>query len=283
LLRSDFNDFGPLSCTRDLLSAQGATLSYANNLLKNQNTAAADGVLAIVRTYYDKTALFFKGYSVGTYVQGDDTYQFQPTKTQADNGYTLTPGVFAEFALVNQFVSGIDNFRIRDGEALASTGGRSNSVVGEWIPAYLLARYAAFGVPQQFGTTKLSYTFSPELMVQYDHFDGGPKTAALFASRNDALRIGPQFLLIFKFDSAPAVGLDFLTRFALQITNHESWDQFTGKEYSWTATSVTYTFPPLKGWPNAPNFGLSASYGFGNSEATGNLTKQVKIGLAAKL
>jgi hypothetical protein len=45
--------------------------------------------------------------------------------------------------------------------------------------------------------------------------------------------------------------------------------------------SVSYSFASN---PNKflSHFGLTASYGYGNSEATGNKTNQVKLGLAAK-
>jgi hypothetical protein len=67
------------------------------------------------------------------------------------------------------------------------------------------------------------------------------------------------------------------------LRNHESWDQYTGKEtkeYVWTAVSFNYTFPGLDRPPS--HFGLSASYGFGNSDASRSLSRQAKLGLAVK-
>ncbi|WP_426436028.1 hypothetical protein [Bradyrhizobium genosp. P] len=299
LLRSDFNDLGPLSCTHSQVAAQGATFSYGNNLLTGQNSAAADGLVALEYSYVDRAATLFKAAAIGVYTQGDDTYQFQPTSTQAYNGYTLTPGGFAEVVLVNPvFGYGSDDFRIRDGEAIASTGTRSNSFVGEWIPSYRLGNQLQLALPTQLGSAPIMYTFTPELMVQHDQFDSGPKTASLFASRNQALRIGPQFQLILTPDShvsdfltgvgqpgnlAPGDLASMLQRLSLTLTNHESWDQYTGREFSWSSIALGYTFAPWLQFPNAPSFGLSASFGVGNSEATGNYMKQFKIGLAAKL
>jgi hypothetical protein len=292
LLRNDFNDFGPLSCTRHSVSAQGATVSGADNLLTNQNSALVDGLLAVVHTHSDPSpAATLMGYSVGAYVQGNDTYQFQPTSTQQYNGDTVTPGAYGEIALRNPIneLHGFDNFRLHGGEAFASTGTRSDSLVAEWIPAYSIARYLSPGEPQRIGTSPLSYVFSPELMVQYDHFEGGPKTATLFSSRFDALRVGPQFVLQLRPNEkiTSVAGGDFFAGSSLVFTNHESWDEYTGKEYMWTSVAWNYTFKQVAvfGLPAdlSPHFGLSVSYGFGNSEQTGNLTKQFKIGLAAKL
>jgi hypothetical protein len=289
LLRSDFNDLGPLSCTHSQVSAQGATFSYGKNLLTNQNTVAGDGLLALEYTYANESAAFLEGAAIGAYIQADNTYQFQPTSTQLHDGYTLTPGGFAEVVLGNQFFGGgSDDFRVRYGEAFVNTGTRSNTFVGEWIPSYRLGKQIQLALPTQLGSAPISYTFTPELMVQYDHFDGGPKTASLFASRNEALRVGPQFQLILTPDShisnfASADWAAILQRCSLTLINHESWDEYTGKEYSWSAIALSYTFAPWLKFPNAPSFGLSASFGAGNSEASGNYMKQFKIGLAAKL
>jgi hypothetical protein len=286
LLRNDFTDLGPLSCTHGLVGSQGATFSWTHNLLTNQNSASADGLLALDYTWYNGEGVFVKGFSIGPYIQFDDTYQFQPTGTQLYNGYTLTPGGFVELALWNQFGLGIDNFRVREGGVFVNTGTTSDSFVGEWIPVYQLGRYRNLGLPNQLGSSALWYTFSPELMVQYDHFDSGSKTAAIFASGVEALRIGPQAMLQLVIDQNslpsgwPAALRAFFGNSSVILTNHESWDQYTGKEYSWTAVSYNYTFPGADKQPS--HLGLSASYGFGNMESSGNFAKQVKLGLAAK-
>jgi hypothetical protein len=74
---------------------------------------------------------------------------------------------------------------------------------------------------------------------------------------------------------------DFLGNTSALITNHETWDAYSNKQYSWTSVSFSYSFA------NNPNqtlshFGVTLSYGYGNAEATGNKTNQVKLGLAAK-
>lgn len=278
LIRNDFTDLGPFSCTHNLLSSQGATFSWTNNLLTKQNSGSLDGLVALDYTLYNYPGNFFQGLSVGAFVQEDDTYQLQPTATQSHNGYTLTPGGFAELDFFHSLPwAGIDSFRVREGQAIGSTDTRYDSFVGEWIPTYNIG-YLLTNQPARIPGTWMYYTFTPELMVQYDQFVGGPKTPALFSTYNEALRIGPQVALILNFERVYLPkGVGFLKDFAVQFTNHESWDQDTGKEYTWTSVALIYTFP------KTPNFGLSASYGYGNSEATGNQTNQIKAGFAAKL
>jgi len=194
-LRSDFNDLGPLTCPHGLVSAQGATLSLGNNLLTGQYSASADGLAALAYRYYGEENSDLYGASFGPFVQGDDTYQFEPSKSQTPNGDTITAGGFGEVASKNPFarsVGGIDDFRIRGGEVLGSTRTTSDSLVGEYIPSYQFPRPFTIGNTAEIGDTPLLYTFSPEVMVQYDLLESGPNKYMLFSSKNEALRVGPE-------------------------------------------------------------------------------------------
>lgn len=286
-LRSSFNDLGPLSCPRSFLSAEGATVSAADNLATGQKSAPiVDGLAAV--DYRFRGSGDFHGFAVGGYFLTNDTYIPQPTSSQAQNGYTLTPGGFAEVAFDDPFTTaalGQDDIRFRGGEAYSSTGTRSSTFVGEWIPAYDFRLRNLFpiniGVPQPLTrTSPFWYTLSPELMVQYDHLDGGPNKYLIFSSRDEDFRIGPQVILLLvadpnKLPPLPPIMHNLLANSSVSLTNHESWDAYTGKPYSWTAVSATYTIPQTI-------FGVTGSLGYGNSEATGNKTAQIKIGLAIK-
>jgi hypothetical protein len=281
-LRSSFNDLGPQSCPRGLLSAEGATLSGANNLLTGQYSASVDGLAALAYRFHGQGG--FHGVSMGAYLQADDSYQFEPTKTQTYNGDTLTSGGFTEFSFNNPLINGIheiDDFRFRGGETFGSAGITSTTFVGEWIPSYTLGP-VLIAIPERIPNTALWATISPELMVQYDQLDSGPNKYTIFAARDEALRIGPQVMLTLNVqeDELPAAlpksWRSFIASTSATITNHESWDSYIGKEYSWTMVAFTYTNPDM------PNFGVTATYGYGNSEATGIKTNQVKLGLALK-
>jgi hypothetical protein len=209
----------------------------------------------------------------------------------------LTPGVFGEIDFRTE--PGYSDFRLRDGEAFAGTQitgqTRSNSFVGEWIPGFDIGHGLNIGYINELGTTHIYYVVNPELMVQYDHLDEGSTKALIFSTSSESLRVGPQINLQFLFDSTkipadwPDVVRYFLAGATTSITNHESWDEYSGREYSWTQVSITWTYHDLRtpgsssgGADLASHFGVTASYGYGNAEATGTLTNQVKVGLAVK-
>jgi hypothetical protein len=290
VLRSDFNDLGPLTCPTDYASAQGSAFSVTNNVLTRQFSTSLDGLAAYVwRFGYkdpnpndDQTLI---GFSLGPYLQGDGTYQLQPTPSQSRTSDTLTAGAFAQLSLYNPFLrstGGIDNFRFRAGEVTANTGTLSTAFVGEWIPAYRLGPLN-FGIQGGIPRTGIIYTFSPEVMVQYDQLDGGPNKYLLFSSSYQALRIGPELVVQFAFDPQtlpsfiPSDVRSVLATTSALATYHSSSDVYSGREYSWTQASITYSFG------NDGHFGISGSYGYGNSETTGNLTSQFKLGFSAKL
>lgn len=73
--------------------------------------------------------------------------------------------------------------------------------------------------------------------------DSGPITPTIFSLQNEALRIGPQVLLIFNFDPTNLPpDWSFLKNWSIQLTNHESWDQDSAKQYTWSAVAINYTF-----------------------------------------
>jgi hypothetical protein len=293
-LRSDFTDLGPLGpCTqtkKEFFTAQGATISGANNLLTGQSSAALDGLAALDYRYYasPKNPGDLVGYAVGLFVQGNDTYQFDPTKSQSWNGDIVTTGGFGEISFIDPFESKVtEDFRLRGGEVLSSTGITSDAFVGEWLPAAAIGGGLNVGLPNRLPGTALFYTVTPELMVQYDRLESGPNSYLLFSNRNEALRFGPQVALQLSFEKAyipysvPNWVRDFLGSITALITNHESWDTYSSKQYSWTSASLSYSFAENPS-QILSHFGITLSYGYGNAEATGNKTNQVKLGLAAK-
>jgi hypothetical protein len=60
------------------------------------------------------------------------------------------------------------------------------------------------------------------------------------------------------------------------ITYHLSSDTYTGRTCSWMQSVLSYNSDPME------HFVISLTYGYGNSETTGNNTSQIKLGLAAK-
>jgi hypothetical protein len=279
-LRASFSDLGPESCVHSLVSSRGAAISATDNQLTSQYSAGIDGLAAFDYRYYGNGDF---GYSMGAYVQGNDTHQFDPTKTQAINGHTVTPGAFGEVFFMDPTGLLMHDIRIRGGEAFSSTGTRSDTVVAEWFPTYHSnnLRYANTNLPVEIGSSALWYTFSPEIMVQYDQYAGGPNSYTIFSSRFEAARIGPQFVFLFNVDkgSLPQ-GAEFIGNMSLQVTNHESWDTLSHRGYTWSSLALNYTIPGADKQPS--HFGVSATYGYGNAESNGNKTSQIKLSLTAK-
>jgi hypothetical protein len=289
-LRTDFNDLGPYLCPASdnpAYRAQGASASFAYNALTRQDSVAIDGLAAAGFLYPGNLGgpNPFIGLSAAVFVQTDGMYVFQPTPGQGPTSDTITSGAFTQVNFTDPFFRGAqDAFRFRGGQVDGSNGIYYTTFVGEWFPVYS----KALGGPANFGTESqegkvLRYVFSPELMMQYDQLEGGPNKYALFASRHEDLRIGPQAALqIWAENSNLPVGLpaplaSFLGNTSALITYHVAWDSYTGRNFSYAAASVTYTFPAFGG-----HLGVSAAYAYGDSETTGNLTNQVKLGLSGK-
>jgi hypothetical protein len=282
-IRADFNDLGPTVCpSTDPFQVIGATISATNNLLTAQNSGALDGLAALTFNIYGSAASQFLGLSAGLFVQGNDTYQFQSSPSQPLNADTVTYGGFTQLVLNNDWIGGggFDTFRIRVGEVTASSGTSWTSQVGEWIPAYRFGNVINFGTHSEIGSTPFYYVLAPEIMVQDDQYVSGPNKYLIFATHSESLRVGPQVVLQLTFGKEALLPYvdpktaDFLAATFATITFHASTDVYSGRDYSWTAVSLTHTFTPY--------LGITATYGTGNSEATGNLTRQVKAGLSVK-
>jgi hypothetical protein len=288
-LRSDFNDLNPLKCPEDYAAAQGGSVSLGYNTLTSQGSAGLDGLLAATR-YFDGVVSEkspFMGATVGVFAQASDTYLFQPTPSQSTNSDTLTAGAFTQIALNNTILrQGYDVFRLRGGYVQASTGAYFYSYVAEWFPTY-----GFLGQGVRLFNTPINSVFTAELIAQYDRFGGGPNKYVIFADGHQDLRIGPQALLQLSLDrlfsSSPTdMAWASLAPWSALISAHTSWDDYTGRNFYWASASVTYTFGTKAQIDNAKaeagHIGVTLSYGYGNSETTGNLMSQVKLGLSAK-
>jgi hypothetical protein len=280
ILRQDFTDISLLSCPNDgLKNAVGTRVTLTFDELAHTTAVSVDGLAAgVVRILGDKNpGNTFLGVVFGPYLQGNEMYQFESSTKPSKTVDTLTAGGYVEFGFDNPFIPQAANYyRIRGGEQFGNSGIGSNTFVSEWLPVYETLH---IGTPYFIPGTIFGFQCSPELMAQYDQLEYGPNKYLLFSKDNDAFRIGPEVVLKLFLD--PRLVLDepfhaIAEHASVSITYHASWDTYSGRDYSWLQTTLTYNLN------DAGNFALSASYGYGNAEATANMTSQIKVGLAAK-
>jgi hypothetical protein len=278
ILRQDFTDISLYDCPsqQNLLNAVGSRVSLTFDELAHKTSASIDGLAAGVLRFRSDVQSPLVGVAIGPYVQGNGMNQFETSTSPSKTTDTLTAGGFIEFAIRDAADNSRSYFRFHGGETFGNTGIGSNTFVGEWIPVY-----GAFNIGTQYhipGTT-IDYIFSPEIMVQYDQLVYGPNKYRLFSTNNDAFRVGPQIVVKLWVDS---YNIDnsilrlIAERTTVSITYHASTDVYSGRSYSWLQQALTYNLD------DSGHFAISASYGYGNSEATANMTSQVKLGLAAK-
>jgi hypothetical protein len=275
LLRNDFSNFGTLNCSEKPKDYnRGAIFSFKYDNIARDPSIAIDGVAAgVMRFYGNSSSLIFL--QVGPYIQGDGTFQFQSQTAPSKAIDTITAGAFIEFGFPGNY------FRIRGGGINGTAGVESTSLVGEWIPVfYPIPGLLSIGAPSQPTGWLFGYELDPELIVQYDELNSGPHSYLIFQSGDDrVLRVGPQVLLkVYALDelinrTSGALN-QLLSKSFVSLTVHESNDTFSGRNFIWTTLSFNYELQP--------HFGITASYGHGNIDTTGNKTDQFKAGLAVK-
>jgi hypothetical protein len=281
ILRQDFSDISLFKCpsSQDLLNAVGSRVTATFDEIAHTTSVTVDGLAAGVFRVYSPANSDLIGVAFGPYVQGSEGYKFETPNSASMTMDTITAGGFAEFAFKSPLaLYGRDYFRIHGGEEFGNSGITSTTITGEWLPVYGPGIGTQYHFPRV-GQTIVDFQLSPELMVQYDQLQTGPNKYFLFAENNEALRVGPEFVLKLWLDSAtvPVSLRTFADQSTVSITYHAAVDAYSGRDYSWVQAVFTYNLN------QDGNVALSASYGYGNSEMTGNITNQIKLGLAGKL
>jgi hypothetical protein len=267
ILRRDFNDFGWFNdCTTNQKVGAVASLTYDE--LAHRAAVSGDGVVALAYRPYYGNGTGFLGLLLAPFVQFDGTHLFGSLPTSGQNTDTVTVGGVAEFGFGKENGEA-SYFRLRGGEIYGSTGITSNTFVGEWLLVYpnVFHDFVPVG--------RFNIRLDPELMVQYDSLISGPKSYRLFSTNDYALRIGPQAtILVTVFDPIWEPFTGFWNKTFLTLTYHAAVDTYAERNYYLALGTVTYNI--------IPNIGIALSYGYGNSETTGNNTSQIKLGLSGK-
>lgn len=300
ILRQDFTDIPIIGCgsvpdaagTTALKTAVGARASYTYDAIHGASGGSLDGLAALNFQYsIPQAAPFLSRISFGPYAQGSGSHTFETGSTPANTSGMVTTGgffqVFVERPLpVDRSIPVI--VRLRGGALDDNTGVRDGAAVGELIPTFELGDLIP-ALPEplggfQFGSEQvfhgLKYIISPEVEAQYDSYQAGPLTYALFAAHHEAMRVGP--LVVLKFygfedfvDSASPL-FCYSKRLTVSVTYHADWDVLSDRRYYSFQPAVIYNFD------DTGKFALTTSYGIGDSEFSGNQTRLVKIAFAAK-
>jgi len=283
ILRQDFTDIPLFDCPtspQSLKNAVGSRVSLTFDELAHTTSVSVDGLAAGVwRPKIDGPDAFIT-LLAGPYVQGNGMDQFATPTNPSKTTDTFTAGGFLEFGIgdVSTYSTTrtVSYFRFHGGETFGNSGIGSDTFVGEWMPVV-----GAFhiGTPYYLEGPNIWYIFSPELMVQYDQLVYGPKKYLLFATNPDAFRAGPEVVIKLWVDSGNITDQTLrliAERTTLSITYHATTDVYSRRRYSWLQPVLTYNLD------KGGHFALSASYGYGNAEASANMTSQIKVGLAAK-
>jgi hypothetical protein len=276
LLRQDWKDVGNAagaSCPKPPDQAQGAQISFANDLAAQNRIVTVNGTAAILYNSItgDVAPPTPFAVSFGAYTTVNNLSNSASSQTKS-NINTLAYG-----GLVNLGYSGptIQNFiMLRGGmtEDYAKNVSAS-SVVLDWSPVvssmnihypYHLMR---FGIP-------LITRFDPDLVARFDSIVGKDQVLA-FNGRRDSLRLGPEFALVVLPDPGYVTGA--LSRMSALFGYNVWYETYSRRQLSWFTSSVNYNLD------EAGNFGIKGSYNTGQDELTGKSTNIYTIGLSGKI
>jgi hypothetical protein len=276
ILRQDWKDLGNAAgaaCPDSPDKAQGAQLSFANDLVAKNRIVTINGTAAVL--YNSITgdvppptpyAVSLGGYTTVNNVSNSAT---SATKSNVD---TLAYGGLLNLGYSNS--TGANFFMLRAGitEDYIKNTTAAHTVL-DWSPVFYPAyihypyHFSSFGIP-------IITRFDPDLVARFDSATGKGQILA-FNSRHDSLRLGPEFALLVLPDPGYVSGP--LSRFSALFGYNIWYETYSGKRLSWFTSSVNYNLD------EAGNFGIKGSYNSGQDELTGKTTNIYTIGLSGKI
>jgi hypothetical protein len=268
LLRKDFADVSLLSAPTPTAKASGAEFSYTRDNVAKDTTFAGTGLVAVAYSYLNGDIHDpFIGVTVAPYVSFNRELHSNKVSNNVD---TKTLGISGEVGFQNAVFDGSDYVRGRAAAVSDDILGSTNvSTTVEWLPTYA---WVAGSVPG----TYLNFNFMPEMKLQYDNTTAAGKTMR-FSGQSEALRIGPEVNLQYRFYGPDGAAYDLLRRFSGNLTYHWWSELYSGRSESWFNTSLTYNLD------EEGHIGLTTSYKRGSDENTGAAFDLYKVTLSAKL
>lgn len=276
LLRQDWKDVGNAAgaaCPGPAANAQGAQISFANNLAAQNRIVTIHGTAAVLYNTITGDVPFPLPYafSIGAYATVDDLSNSASSQIKS-NVDTLAYGGLINLGYANSV--GGNYFMLRAGaveDHIKDT--TSASAVFDWSPVvyplyiHYPFHWAAFGLP-------IITRFDTDFVGRFDSATGNQQVVA-FNNMKQSLRIGPEMALTILPDPGYVSGP--LSRFSILLGYDVWYETYSKNDLTWFTSSLNYNID------EAGNFGLKGTYNTGRDVNTGNWTNIYTIGLSGKI
>jgi len=275
-LRQDWKDVGNAAgaaCPGPAANAQGAQISFANDLAAKNRVVTINGTAAVLYNSITGDVPFPMPYaiSVGAYTTVDDVSNSAAAQLKS-NVDTLAYGGLMNLGYTNPV--GANYFMLRGGTVEDHTKNTTSaSGILDWSPVVypLYVHYpfhwASYGLP-------VITRFDPDLVGRFDNATGNKQVVA-FNNMKDSLRIGPEMALTILPDPGYVSGA--LSRFSILLGYDVWYETYSKKDLTWFTSSVNYNID------EAGNFGLKGTYNTGRDVNTGTWKNIYTIGLSGKI
>jgi hypothetical protein len=281
ILRQDWKDLGNAAgaaCPGPADAAQGAQISFANDLAARNRIATINGTAAVIFNSITGDVPAPTPYAVtfGAYTTVDNVSNSAASQLKG-NVDTLAYGGLVNLGFTNSV--GANYFMLRGGvvEDFGKNITAANAVL-DWSPvvAPLFIHYPyhlmRVGIP-------IIARFDPDLVARFDSATGkdatGKDQVLAFNNRQNALRVGPELALTILPDPGYVTGP--LARFSA-LFGYDIWyETYSRRQIGWFTSSVNYNID------EAGNFGIKATYNSGQNVNTGKGANIYTIGLSGKI
>jgi hypothetical protein len=276
ILRQDWKDLGNAvgaACPGSAASAQGAQISFADDLAASNRIVTINGTAAVLYNSItgDVPAPTPYAVSFGAYTTVNNVSNSAVSQIKS-NADSVAYGGLLNLGYSNS--TGGNYFMLRGGltqDFIKNT--TAGSAVLDWSPViyplYIHYPYhlESIGIP-------IITRFDPDLVARFDSATGNNQVLA-FNNMRDSLRLGPEFALTILPDPGYVSGP--LSRFSALLGYDIWYETYSQKQLAWFTSSLNYNID------EAGNFGIKASYNSGQDENIGKWTSIYTVGLSGKI
>jgi hypothetical protein len=281
ILRQDWKDLGNAAgaaCPGPATMAQGAQISFANDLAAHNRIATINGTAALLFNSItgDVPPPTPYALSFGAYTTVDNVSNSAASQLK-NNVDTLAYGGLVNLGFANSV--GANYFMLRGGavDDFGKNTTAANAVV-DWSPVvyplyiHYPYHFESLGIP-------IITRFDSDLVARFDSATGkdalGKNQVLAFNNMQNALRLGPELALTILPDPGYVTGP--VSRLSA-LFGYDIWyETYSRKQLTWFTSSVNYNID------EAGNFGIKGTYNSGQNVNTGKGTNIYTIGLSAKI